>query len=512
MLSPHARDVRRALAAAALLGVLADPLLRDGPWGLGLLVWVAALAATIVVLLRRLRHPLSGESCAWLATAVAFAAGLSWRDSEVLQAFDGMAMLAALALLAPSLGGAPVPGLATARVRDLIQSALGTGLDVATGGPRLLLRDAELRAALPPSNSLRRTARALVLAVPIFLVFFLLFADADPVFRSFFTLPDVNIPEAFSHVFVAGFFAWVVAGWLRRSLLAPRAADQTPSVPIPLALGTTDVALALGGLALLFAAFIAAQLGWLFGGEALVLRTTGLSYAEYARRGFFELTWVAALLLPLLLGTHALIPAASAAALRLYRKLSLTLTVLLGAVMASAFVRMELYVRYYGLSTDRLFATAFMIWLGIVFAWLALTVLRGRSRLFAAGMVVSGFVTLAALNVLNPDAVVARANLARGSAPGAGGADLRYVASLGGDAVPILLAALTAPGTPDSTAASRDRCTAAELVLRRWTGERRAAAEHDWTRWNLARSRAAQAVQSQEGALRQLACPRPAGR
>ena len=43
--SPRARAARRILVGAALLGVLADPLLRNEPWGLGLLAWMAALAS-----------------------------------------------------------------------------------------------------------------------------------------------------------------------------------------------------------------------------------------------------------------------------------------------------------------------------------------------------------------------------------------------------------------------------------------------------------------------------------
>jgi hypothetical protein len=372
------------------------------------------------------------------------------------------------------------------------------------------MRDAELHTALRPSNdgSVRRIGRALVITAPILLVFTLLLTHADPVFGSFFTFPEVDLGVVFSHVVVAGFFAWVVAGWLRRSLLAHPGAG-TPATPLPLTLGATDVALALGALNVLFAAFVVVQIGWLFGGEALVLRTTGLSYAAYARRGFFELTCVAGLLLPVLLGAQALIPASDARTLRFYRRFALSLAVLLGAVMLSAGARMRLYVHYYGISTDRLYATAFMIWLAIVFVWLAVTVLRSRPRTFATGLVVSGFVVLFTLNFLNPDALVARANLARGGAgrAGAAGADPRYVASLGGDAVPVLVSALTAPDIAVDTAATGDRCAAADILLDRWTGERRARMAHNWTQWNIARQRATRAVRAHEAELQQLACP-----
>jgi hypothetical protein len=510
--SPRALVARRALLGAALLGILADPLLRNGPWGLGLLVWMVVFATSVIALVRQNRRPLSPESGIWLAVAVLFAAGLSWRDAAMLQFFDLLAMLTALVLLAMSIHAIPAPGLARARVRDLIRAGFGTGLEVATGVVPLLMRDAELHTALGPSHdgSVRRIGRALGITAPVLLVFTLLLTHADPVFGSFFTFPDMDLGLVFSHVTVAGFFAWVVAGWLRRSLLAHPGAAATPATPLPLTLSATDVALALGALNLLFAAFVIVQIGWLFGGEALVLRTTGLSYAAYARHGFFELTWVAGLLLPVLLVAQALIPASDARTLRFYRRLALSLVVLLGAVMFSAGARMRLYVQYYGISTDRLYATAFMIWLAIVFLWLAVTVLRSRPQTFAWGLVVSGFGVLFALNVLNPDGLVARANLARGDAghAGATGTDLRYVASLGGDAVPVLVSALTAPDIAVDPVAPGDRCAAAHILLGRWTGERPARMAGNWTQWNIARRRATRAVSAHEAALRQLACPK----
>jgi hypothetical protein len=347
-----------------------------------------------------------------------------------------------------------------------------------------------------------------VITAHILLVFTLLLANADPIFGSFFAFPDVQIDVVLSHIIFPGFFAWVVAGWLRRSLLAqPRTADSAPA-RIPFTLGATDVTIALGALNVLFAAFVVVQISWLFGGEALVLRTTGLSYAEYARRGFFELTFVAGLLLPLLLGVQALIPASDSRALSIYRRLALSLTVLLGAILFSAGGRMNLYIRYYGISTDRLYATAFMIWLAVVFVWLAFTVLRSRPRTFAAGMVVSGFAVLATLNFLNPDALVARANIARGSQAGTGaaGTDLRYIATLGGDAIPVLVSTLTAPMTGVDAASPKSRCTAAAIVLDRWTGARRERLSNHWTTLNIARSRAMRAVGANEAQLKLLAC------
>ena len=215
---------------------------------------------------------------------------------------------------------------------------------------------------------------------------------------------------------------------------------------------------------------------------------------------------MAGLLLAVLLGARALIPESDVRALRFHRRLAVPLVLLLGAMMISAGARMRLYVQYYGISTDRLYATAFMIWLAIVFVWLVLTVLRSRPRTFATGLVASGLAVLVTLNVLNPDALVARSNLARGDGgrTGAAGADPGYLASLGGDAIPLLVSALTAPEASADSAARGARCSAAKILLDRWTGERGAQMYASWTQWNLARSQALQAVRAHQADLRQL--------
>lgn len=510
ILSPRAIVARDALLAAALLGITADPLLRHGPWGIGLLVWMLQLAATVIALVKRDGRPLSREGRIWLGVAVLFAAGLSWRDAGLLHFFDFLAMLSALVLLAMSIDAIPVPGLVAARARDLIVAAFGTGISVAVGAVPLLLRDAELHTAprQPNAGRVRQIGKALLIAAPIFVVFALLLTSADPIFGSLVTFPNFRVDVALSHVIIAGFFAWVTAGWLRRSLLAQPAGADAPTTPLPLTLGATDVMLSLGALNVLFAAFVIVQVGWLFGGEALVLRTTGLGYAAYARRGFFELMWVAGLLLPVLLGAHALIPASDSRTLRLFRRLALPLVVLLGAILLSAGARMRLYVHYYGISVDRLYASAVMIWLAIVFGWLVFTVLRSRPRTFATGLVASAYAVLFVLNILDPNALVARSNLARDAATPAKGAgtDLRYIATLGGDAVPMVVSALTTSGAATDTAAASERCAAAATLLHRWSKEARAESYQSWTQWNIARARAMRAVDAHAAELRKLAC------
>ena len=121
---------------------------------------------------------------------------------------------------------------------------------------------------------------------------------------------------------------------------------------------------------------------------------------------------VVVLVVPVLVGTRAALRPGRELARR-HTLLSLPVIVLLGAIIVSAMLRMKMYTHYYGLTTDRVYPLVFMLWLAVVIVWLAITVLRDWGRPFIAGTVISGLGTLLALNVADPDAIVARSNIAR---------------------------------------------------------------------------------------------------
>ena len=77
-----------------------------------------------------------------------------------------------------------------------------------------------------------------------------------------------------------------LAGALVLTAAAPAVAGPRRGAP---RLGRTEWRIALVALDALFAAFVVLQLTTLFGGDEHVLRTAGLTYAEYAREGFAQL-------------------------------------------------------------------------------------------------------------------------------------------------------------------------------------------------------------------------------
>src|SRR5205085_3576642 len=115
-------------------------------------------------------------------------------------------------------------------------------------------------------------------------------------------------------------------------------------------IGIVEVGIVLALLDLLFLAFVAVQFRYLFGGRALVESRTHLTYAAYARHGFFELVVVAALVLPLLLLADWALRRERRRDHAVFTALAATLVLLLFAVVASALERLRLYEQAYGLT------------------------------------------------------------------------------------------------------------------------------------------------------------------
>ena len=485
---------RTILGAAILLGVDGDVLLRDQPAGLGVGLWIAAVVLSAVALLWRSERSVSRETAAWLGTATVFAFFFALRNSGTLLFFDFWTTIACLGMAAVAASDAQA-GLLARRLRDTVAAGLTVIGSVIVGIVPLALR--EFFATGEPKKSSARVipfARAAIISVALLVVFGALLVSADPIFASLVALPDLDFDTIASHVFLIGFFAWIVGGW-SRALVSTRALRSAAPRKLPFELGMLDVSAALGTLNALFAAFVLAQLGWFFGGEKFLQARTGLTAATYARQGFFQLVWVVTLVVPVLMATRATLQPGRELARR-HTLLSLPIIGLLGAIIVSATLRMKMYVHFYGLTTDRLYPLVFMGWLAIVLVWLAFTVLRDWARPFVAGAVVSGIAILATLNFFDPDLFVARVNVQRASHVSATtqpSLDVAHLARLRGRAVDLAMkAVLTAPvgstGSPLRAADDEQRCAAARQLLRQWGPTSAAKVRHSndgsWRFWN----------------------------
>ncbi|MDX1674726.1 MAG: DUF4173 domain-containing protein [Longimicrobiales bacterium] len=483
------------LGAGLLLGIAADQLLWLGPLGPGMTLWMALLGSAAVLLTGRAGWPWHRDVIVWSAVAVLAVAGTMWRASPVLNLlFLATAVAAASCALLAARG----KRLGETAVLDHVWGFVLAPWFAVTGSVSLLTR-----ARLPGRWASDRAAgvgRGVLLGIPPVLVFGALFASADPAFGRVVDGLVPNVAELPEHVAVAGFFAWVAAGLLAG--LLPGRSENPLAVARPPRLGV-EVTTVLGLVAVVFTAFIAVQFSYLFGGTAAIEGATGLTVAEYARRGFFELLAVAGLVTVLLLVADAASP--EDAGRRGFRLLAGLLVGLVMLVIASAGLRLGLYIDQFGLTTARLYAAAAMTWIAITLVLFGVTVLRDRPRRFASGALLAGLAMVAALTLLNPDAAVARTNLARATAAAEDPAvqpmlDAGYLAHLSADAVPVVLPAVLFDRA-HRLMGDMERCGLAAGLIKRWAPASLGPEDRDWRRWNAAEAGARVQV---EGALPEL--------
>lgn len=377
------------------------------------------------------------------------------------------------------------------------------------GASTLALGIRHISPRLATDSTAVRVLRGLLVALPLLVVFVALFSAADAVFsahlRSAFRL-DLDLGDLLRRLTFSAAAAWlfagtVVIGWARAERLASRsAADRAAPATERRPLAGLEGIVVLLALDLLFALFVVIQAAYLFGGHD-TLQVSGLTYADYARRGFFELLAVGFLAGAVLLVIDRLIAARGWA----YRAASVALAVLTGVVLVSAVVRLGLYQQAYGWTELRLFALAAIGWLGLGIVATAVALLTDRAAAVPKALVGLALAVAALVNLVGPQSFVATQNLQRAIDPslvpagGRSGIDFDYLDRLGDDAVPAVVAAL--PQLPE-----QHRLDAEELLRRQAAALAGEARELGWPSWNLARHHAIEALLASDFLVRGGQC------
>ncbi len=413
---------RRVLIGMIVAGVLFDIAGRGGLATISMTAWIIAVAATL--LLSGRVNGRTGRFC--IGAAAALAVLLTFRTSPwvtipVIVAVAGLLLLGASAGADSAGPVTTFPGL---------WARAGVAACHLTLAPGMLWRAAKPARATADGKAPAASATlAVLVGLPVLLVVAALLAAADPIFRSWFS--PAAVPR---HLFLLAAGAWIVAG-LARAASASRPVPGLPSGP---KIGVPATAFVLAGLCALYAAFAGAQLVALSGAGHRILVTHGLTYARYARSGFFELLACAGITLLVLLGALAFAGRASKNLERL-GALTVALTIV---VVVVAIRRLELYEAAYGLTMLRLACLAVAVWIGALFIALGCALLRrGMPRhAFPAVFIASGLLLITAWGIANPASIVATTNLRRAAQGHA--LDMRELAGLGADAVPAIEAGM----------------------------------------------------------------------
>ncbi|MFG2974060.1 DUF4153 domain-containing protein [Streptomyces sp. NPDC048331] len=417
----EAAPIRTATLVAVLVSGLATALLLGDGMGPGLLLAVVPAVVAAYVAAREAGRRARPWTVAWVIGCIALLVVPALRDSAWPAT---LAILSAVLLGALALHGSRTwPGV--------LLSPLGF-LDAAVSGVAWLLTGLRSRGGGNKDRWLP-VAKAAVVAAVLLLLFGALFASADAAFADLLgdLTPDVSVEDGPVR-FMLFLLGAVLALAAARTAAAPLRWDRIKVAPGK-PRSRVEWALPLVVLNLLFAGFNAVQLTVLFGGYDKVLKSTGLTYAEYAQQGFWQLLWATLLTLAVIALALRWAPRSRAGDRRFVRIVLGVLCALTLVVVASALRRMDLYVEAYGLTRLRVSVAAMELWLGLVIVLImAAGLFGGRwpARAFAGSVAAA----VLAFGLLSPDGMVAERNVARFEENTK--IDLAYFQSLSADAVP----------------------------------------------------------------------------
>lgn len=296
---------------------------------------------------------------------------------------------------------------------------------------------------------LARVLLGLTISVPLLTIVLVLLSSADGVFHAVLThIPDVlarislgeGIARTLWVLLLGAFFFGYLRGFVhpyRETEVLPleKTEPEYRDTPPDFRIDSVVAVTVLTAVNTVYVLFVSVQFSYLFGAWQGLL-PTGDTYAEYARRGFFELVLVSGINFVLLLGILLLGMKGSDRLNRAVRILLYVLTVCSGAMLVSAFIRLAMYEEAYGYTTIRFLVHGFMIFLGALLAAAALRIAIPRFPLVKCYLVL-GLAAYLIMNYIRMDVVIASNNIARYEASGK--LDTDYLLSLSDEAIPLLV-------------------------------------------------------------------------
>jgi hypothetical protein len=461
-------------------------LLYDANPGVNWPLWVATASLALVFARRmagrRLDPPLL-ILLGW-ATVLASAAAVSSADGIPALVILSVAMLLGLAVI---VIGEPRWRSLSAKLLPIIPFLAPGRVWKASFG----------EAASAPANissaKARPAVRGAILTVPIVIVLLALLRNADPTISLVTTwltsfLPDWSFPGRVI------FFLVLLSVTLGATSLAARQTESSvpvlPSLLKSARLGFTEQRMILIAVAVLLWLFVLLQVSYLFRSPPSAAGS-GVSFADYARRGFAELSIAVTLVGGVIIGLEASRVRDDSRNQRTLVRLELALIVALELILLSAFRRVILYEQAFGFTTARIFAQVYMVVIGLGLLALLLEIRKGGITIDLGRRL--AVIALGAFTVFafwNFEAWIMNRNIDR--ARSGSEFDVRYARRLSWDAIPTIVA-------------RRKELTAADQAgVNEWLGCLRQPEQRHWYELNLRTRSGVAALQT----LGSLPCPK----
>lgn len=272
-----------------------------------------------------------------------------------------------------------------------------------------------------------------IISVPLLAIIIWLLSSADIVFKNLFT--DIPFWTTIKHVFIVLPISIYIFSFIFTIFKAKKSNEKKVYSKIgwKLFIDPTVLLTILSLLNIVYIIFAVIQFTYLFGGNTFILPSS-FSYAEYARRGFFELVVVTVINFAILFFSITFVRKESRKANTIIKSFLSVLVLFTFILLISAFYRMVIYEMAYGYTYFRIFVQAFMILLFLLFIINLVYIWYGKMPIISAYILCS-LILFIILNFANIDVIIAKNNINRYHSTGE--IDIDYLEGLSYDAIAI---------------------------------------------------------------------------
>ncbi len=427
-------------AAAAGLGILFNYLFFNHVPGISFVIYISLAFAAFFYFAKKYEINIPKEAKWFVPLILFFSAMVAFRANEVLMVFNILVTLVLLLLFSRHVAGKKIQNSV---FFDFIKTAVMVPLKMLGSAFASLARMLSAQKEFAGHKKTTQVIKGLLITLPIAVIFVLLLISADAVFektvKNIFNF-NIHFGRNFTPqlvLFLLSSLAWLGAfAYVLQNSITIEPAPLASKEPV-FSLGKLEANMLFGAINFIFLTFVIIQIKYLFAGHGAVT-SLGMTYAQYAHKGFGELVLVALLTFVTIFLAEKYIYKDEAGKNKAFTFLSLAVIVLVLVIIASAFTRLTVYEQAYSYTFLRVLVQAFIVWLAAVFVWLGYKLTaRITEQKFVFGIFLLATTFFVMLNIVNVDALVARKNIEQFAA--AGKLDSWYITSLSADAVPELI-------------------------------------------------------------------------
>jgi len=282
------------------------------------------------------------------------------------------------------------------------------------------------------SRILPKVFLGILISVPILAIIIWLLSSADIVFKNLFlNIPISKIIKHFLVIIIVSVYT-ICFLWALLKAFDERERSTYSKIKWKLFFDPVILLTILILINAIYAIFSVIQFAYLFGGSSFVLPSS-YTYAEYARRGFFELIVVSIINFGILIFGITFVKKDSKKIFVAIRAFLTLLVIFTFILLISAFYRMLVYEQAYGFTYLRIFVQTFMIMLFFLFVINIIYIWYSKLPIIKSYFIISLAIYII-MNFANVDIIIAKNNINRYFETGQ--IDVVYLKGLSYDAIP----------------------------------------------------------------------------